>query len=205
MIGVIDYGMGNLRSVFNAIDSLAIDATLVATPDGVAACDRLIVPGVGAFGRAMEELDRRGLSDAIREHARAGKPVLGICLGMQVLASEGREPVPTPGLGLVDGVAERLSVNPPRRLPHVGWNSLSLTRPHPVFEGVKPNADYYFVHSYVVQPANTSDALAHTEYEARFVSALAHENVVGVQFHPEKSQSNGLRILENFASWNGEC
>jgi glutamine amidotransferase len=205
MIGIIDYGMGNLRSVWNALDSQAIDATLASTPEGIRECDRLIIPGVGAFAQAMEELTARGLVDAIRQHAAAGKAVLGICLGMQVLTSSGTEPIETAGLDLIAGIADRMRVTAPYRLPHVGWNSIRLTRRHVLFEGVRETADYYFVHSYAVRPKDPLAALAVTEYAEPFTAVIARENVVGVQFHPEKSQSNGLRILRNFAGWDGRC
>jgi imidazole glycerol-phosphate synthase subunit HisH len=205
MIGIIDYGMGNLRSVWNALDALALDAQVISDPEALERCDRVIVPGVGAFAAAMKQLNDRGLTEAIRGFAASGKPVLGICLGMQILVSTGTEPTTTPGLDLIPGIADRLVVAPPHRLPHVGWNTIQLGRSHPLFDGVKTIADFYFVHSYAVRPADDAAALARSEYSGQFVAAIAHRNVAGVQFHPEKSQTNGLRILENFAAWDGVC
>jgi glutamine amidotransferase len=205
MIGIIDYGMGNLRSVWNALETQAIAAKLVATPAEARDCDRLIIPGVGAFAQAMQELHARGLVEPIRAHAASGKPVLGICLGMQVLMSTGTEPTETAGLDLISGVTDQLRVSTPHRLPHVGWNSIGLSARHPLFEGVRASADYYFVHSYVARPADTRATMAVTEYGEVFTSVVAQGSVVGVQFHPEKSQSSGMRVLENFSVWDGSC
>jgi glutamine amidotransferase len=205
VIGIVDYGMGNLRSVHNALDAQAIESRIVTTAAEVRAADRLIVPGVGAFAQAMGELRGSGLVEPLRESAAGGTPVLGICLGMQLLVTRGTETAPTEGLGLIPGVADLLPVRAPQRLPHVGWNSIRLARPHPVFEGVKAVADFYFVHSYAVRSDDPADALATTEHGDEFTSVIARDNVIGVQFHPEKSQANGLRILENFAAWDGKC
>lgn len=205
MIGIIDYGMGNLRSVWNALDSQAIDARVVQTAADLRASDRLILPGVGAFAQAMQELDRRGLASAIQDAVAGGTPLLGICLGMQLLVERGTEPEPTLGLGLVPGDCVLLSVEAPQRLPHVGWNTVRFVRKHPVFEGLREHVDYYFVHSYVVRAASPDAVIGLTAYGPEFVSVIGRDNVVGVQFHPEKSQANGLRLLENFAGWDGTC
>ena len=205
MIGIVDYGMGNLRSVWNALDSQAIPARIVATPADIREAERLIIPGVGAFAHAMRELNDRGLVAPIRERAAEGVPLLGICLGMQLLASLGTETGTTEGLDLIPGRADLLPVETPQRLPHVGWNAISLARQHPLFEGVRGSADFYFVHSFAVAPTDPAAVLATTEYGRLFASVIGRDNIVGVQFHPEKSQANGLRILENFASWDGQC
>lgn len=205
MIGIVDYGMGNLRSVRNALESQAIESRIVATASELRAVERLIVPGVGAFAQAMDELIARELVKPIRESAAAGTPVLGICLGMQLLVSRGTEMGERAGLDLIPGTASLWPVQPPQRSPHVGWNNIALTRTHPVFDGVRARADFYFVHSYTVAVEAPDDVLATTEYGASFASVIANANVIGVQFHPEKSQTNGLRILENFASWDGTC
>lgn len=205
MIGIIDYGMGNLRSVRNALDAQAIEAHIVDTPAAIRSAQRLIVPGVGAFAHAMRELHQRALVQPIRDAAAAGTPILGICLGMQLFVSEGTESEHTSGLDLIGGVCSRLRVTAPQRLPHVGWNAISLRRPHPVFEGVRTATDYYFVHSFAVTTTHDEDVLAETEYGTRFTSVIARGSVIGTQFHPEKSQTSGLRILENFANWDGTC
>ena len=205
MIGIVDYGMGNLRSVWNALDSQAIEARVVKTAAEIEAVDRLILPGVGAYSQAMRELSGRELVRPIQASVASGKPMLGICLGMQLLVDHGNEPDPTEGLGLIGGECVLMPAAPPQRLPHVGWNTVALARPHPVFEGLRANADYYFVHSFMVRRLASIDALGRTDYGEPFVSVIARGNVVGVQFHPEKSQTNGLRILENFSSWDGTC
>jgi len=207
MIGVIDYGMGNLRSVLNAIAYLGCQGRLVDEPGRLANCDHLILPGVGAFAKAMENLEARGLVPAIRQHAAEKKPLLGICLGMQVLATAGDEPYPCDGLNLIPGTVTRLPVKATTAVPHVGWNSIRLLRDHPVFEGVRRDVDFYFVHSYGFQSpdGDKSSVLAETEYDVTFPSAIALGSVVGLQFHPEKSQVAGLRILERFCHWDGAC
>jgi len=205
VIGIVDYGMGNLRSVRNALEVQAIEARIVETPAELGEVERLIVPGVGSFAHAMAELHTRGLVEPLRARAASGVPMLGICLGMQLLVSLGTEVEPAEGLGLIPGVAELLPVEPPQRLPHVGWNSLILARPHPVFAAVRKTADFYFVHSFVVRVDDAAHSLATTTYGDAFTSVIARDNIVGVQFHPEKSQENGLRILENFAAWDGTC
>jgi glutamine amidotransferase len=205
MIGIVDYGMGNLRSVWNALDSQAIPARIVATAEDLGQAERLIIPGVGAFAHAMRQLNDRGLVAPIRARAAAGVPLLGICLGMQLLVSLGTETETTEGLDLIPGRADLLPVEPPQRLPHVGWNAITLAGRHPLFDGVRGSADFYFVHSFAVETADPHHLLARTEYGRPFASAIGRDNVVGVQFHPEKSQTNGLRILENFAAWDGRC
>ena len=203
MIGVIDYGMGNLRSVLNALRYLDVDAQLVTDAETLMQCERAILPGVGAFSAAMDRLRTRGFVDAIRNHVRAGKPLLGICLGMQLLAGRGSEPVECEGLGLIPGRVSRLCVPRNTVLPHVGWNELQIQRAHPVLSDVRKGVDFYFVHSYGFTPEDEDDILATTDYGGSFVSGVARGNVVGLQFHPEKSQSNGLQILRNFAAWQG--
>ena len=205
MIGIIDYGMGNLRSVSNALDYIGIDAEIITEAASVAQYDRVILPGVGAFALAMKNLREKGFEPAILSHVLSGKPFLGICLGMQLLASRGVESGETQGLNLIGG--DVIAMDLPREfpIPHVGWNSVELQRPHPIFEGIKKNIDYYFVHSYHFANATDQDVLGITDYGSPFVSVVARDNVVGVQFHPEKSQQGGLALLENFAAWDGKC
>lgn len=205
MIGILDIGTGNLQSVTNAVSQQGFDPEIVASPAGLARFTHLILPGVGAFSRAMQNFRERGFFEPVMEHARAGKPLLGICLGMQILASRGTEHGQVAGLDLIPGEVTRIPEELGLSIPHVGWNDIELARPHPVFAKVKSGVDFYFVHSYVFATRDPRDSLAYTNYGARFSSVVARENIVGVQFHPEKSQVNGLRILENFCSWDGKC
>lgn len=205
MIGIVNYGMGNLGSVANALDYLGFEAEIVDSPSKLGVHDRLILPGVGSFGMAMRSLDASGWSDALRQRVADGVPLLGICLGMQLIFDAGEEHGLTTGLGLVPGRVVPLSPRPPCRVPHVGWNGLSYSRRHPLFHGVKEHVDFYFVHSYQCVPALEETVLAQCDYGGEFVAAVGKENVVGVQFHPEKSQDMGLKILENFAEWDGLC
>lgn len=204
-VGLVDYGMGNLKSLGNALSYLGIPHCLCTEPSALAACSHVIIPGVGAFQRAMANLVERGFVPALQAHLGAARPLLGICLGMQLLATTGTEPAPCSGLGIIGGHVRPLPASLEFPTPHVGWNSLSYARPHPVFNTLKRSVDYYFVHSYHFQPADAGDAFAVTDYGVPFCSVVARANVVGVQFHPEKSQEQGLRLLENFFNWDGQC
>ena len=205
MIGIIDYGMGNLRSVFNALDYVGLDAEIVGDADKLGGYDRLILPGVGAFALAMENLNKKDLVEPIHAHINAGKPFLGICLGMQLLAAYGIESGDTEGLGVVDGSVIPMDDLPKYPVPHVGWNSLEIVRPHPIFKGVKKDVDFYFVHSYHLDTPDFSAILGTTDYGRKYVAAVGKNNVVAFQFHPEKSQAGGILLLENFADWDGTC
>ncbi len=207
MIGVVDLRMGNLRSVTNAITSLGHDHHIVAEPidlhDDVT---HLVLPGVGSFDVAMQHLREQALESAIGAFAAGGKPVLGICLGMQLLATAGEEGGETKGLGLVDGKVVRFDAGRVPAIPHVGWNELRLARTHPVFQRVKSGVDFYYVHSFHFRCEREVDRLGVVEYGGDdYTSVVARRNVLGMQFHPEKSQANGLRILENFCDWDGSC
>lgn len=205
MIGIVDYGVGNLASVRNAFEHLGYEARVCNDPSQAPEFDRLIVPGVGSFRSAMETLVDTGWADALKNHAAAGRPMLGICLGMQLLFDRGEEHGPTPGLGLIPGAVVRLSPSPPNKVPHVGWNNLVRIEPHALFRGIKPQVDFYFVHSYHCVPQRQGDILAVCDFGGNFVASVANGNVAGMQFHPEKSQPSGMRILENFAQWNPGC
>lgn len=205
MIGVLDYGFGNLRSVTNAVAEVGHKAVAIATAEEVFSADRLIVPGVGSFGAAMRALGARNLTEPLRAYARAGKPLLGICLGMHVLAERGLEGGEMEGLGLISGSVRRLAASGGQRLPHVGWNTVEFERAHPLFRDIKPNRDFYFVHSYAFSETESEFCLGKTEYGGWFPSIVGRASVVGVQFHPEKSQINGLRLLSAFCRWDGEC
>ncbi|MCB9946842.1 MAG: imidazole glycerol phosphate synthase subunit HisH [Rhodospirillaceae bacterium] len=208
-IVVVRFGISNVDSVVRAVEECGHFATLSEDPEAVAAADVVIVPGQGSFGEAMERLARRGLLDALDEAVRRrGVPFLGICLGMQILAATGEEGRSggSPGLGWVDGRVRRLDGGAERvRIPHVGWNEVVPARVSPLFDGVAEGADFYFVHSYVLEPADPTVALATTPYAGGFVSAVQVDNVTGVQFHPEKSQAMGLRLLANFLKEAGRC
>ena len=206
MIGIIDYKAGNLTSVARALQYLGEPWTVTADPRELARCDRIIFPGVGAAGEAMTNLRRLGMDTWLRECLAAGTPLLGICLGTQVIFSHSEEN-DTPCLDLVPGWVRRFpdglrEGERALKIPHMGWNRVEFSRPHPVFAGL-PAAEYYFVHSFYPDPADTAHILGRTEYGLRFCSALAHRNLVAVQFHPEKSGAPGLRILANFCRWGG--
>ncbi len=198
-VAIIDYGMCNLDSIARAVEECGGRPLVTSDPKAARGCERLIVPGVGAFTEAMRNLVREGMDDALREAARVQQlPVLGICLGMQLLASRGMEGGIADGLGLIDGVVKRLEPFDGNRIPHIGWNDVTPTREHPLFAHVRHGADFYFVHSYHLECTNAEDALATTPYCGSFTSAVARHNVIGVQFHPEKSQKVGFALLRNF-------
>lgn len=204
-IGILNLDMGNLRSVSNAVYSHGWDFQLVEDAAMLDDATHLIIPGVGAFDRAARRLDERGLREPVRAFAASGRPVLGLCLGMQLLATVGDEGVESEGLDLVPGRVTRLSAELVPSIPHVGWNSMELQREHPVARGIRDGADFYFVHSYAFEPREGPDVLGRTDCGQVFASAVARGNVVGFQFHPEKSQTNGLRLVDNFCAWDGAC
>lgn len=205
MIGIVDMEMGNLRSVSNAVHSLGFDPKIVRGPEELDEVTHLIVPGVGAYSTAMRHLERQGLKDALVAYAASGRPLLGICLGMHLLSTEGDEGGRTAGLGLVPGRVVRLEPGAGLAVPHVGWNNADFRAPHPVLDKVRSGSDFYFVHSYQFVCNREADVLGSTDYGPRLVSVLGRGNVVGFQFHPEKSQANGLRLIENFCDWDGRC
>jgi glutamine amidotransferase len=205
VISVIDYGMGNLKSLCNALDYLGLHTTLAKKPEDLAHAERIICPGVGSFNAAVSNLHNRALFARILEVVNTGVPFFGICLGMQLLATRGFEHGESEGLGLIPGVVERMQPLNREPLPHVGWNEISLRREHPILKGLKENLDFYFVHSYCFRPEDEGDIVASSEYGGQFASFVARKNIVGVQFHPEKSQESGLKLLANFGAWNGTC
>ncbi len=205
MIGILDNDMGNLRSVQNAVYQLGFDPVIVGDTGKFSDLTHLIIPGVGQFATAMRHLQERGFRDAVRNYAAAGKPLIGFCLGMQLLASRGFEGGDTQGLDLIPGEVARLPNKEGLRIPHVGWNRAVLKGAHPVLEGLKTDRDFYFVHSYAFRPARPADVLAETDYGLPFASIVGRNNVIGLQFHPEKSQVNGLKLIENFCNWDGTC
>lgn len=200
MISIVDYGMGNLRSVQKAFEKLGVAAKIVTSPAEVAAAEKLVLPGVGAFRDAIHELQRLNLVDSIKSHIAAGKPFLGICLGLQMLFDVSYEDGEWPGLGVIPGKVIRFTEHPELKVPHMGWNQLEVAGQPKLLAGIPPDAYFYFVHSYFVVPSDPSVVAAVTDYGQKFVSMIARGNVFATQFHPEKSQSVGLKLLENFAN-----
>jgi imidazole glycerol-phosphate synthase subunit HisH len=205
MIGIVDYGAGNIASVQHAFARLGEGAEPCSDPARIQTYDKLVLPGVGSFRVAMESLVESGWHEALRDYVEDGRPLLGICLGMQLLLDLGLEDGRTPGLGLIAGTVERLAPADGLKVPHVGWNALRHERAHPVLAGVQPPVDFYFVHSFHCAVSDPEDVLARCDYGGEFVAGVARGNVVGLQFHPEKSQPRGLRVLQNFAEWDGAC
>ena len=200
MIGIIDYGVGNLFSLRSSFAAIGADVTVSRDPDVLSACERIVLPGVGAFGDAARLLRESGMAELVLSEAAAGKPILGICLGMQLLFEESHEYGVHKGLSLVHGAVRPISEAIPAglKIPHIGWNALHFTKKHPIFRYVDEGAYVYFVHSY--HGTGCGDAtVAVTEYGAELCAAVANENVVGCQFHPEKSGAVGLSILRAFA------
>ncbi len=204
MIAVIDYGMGNLRSVCNAFESLGADVCMTSNEKEIREAERIVLPGVGAFGECMRNLQKTELIGTIEEEVcQKGKPFFGICVGMQILAREGQERGVSAGLDWIPGVVKRFDFPEQNlRVPHVGWNNVTLHRDLPLFEGLPENPDFYFVHSYYFVPDKAEETVASCDYGVEFAAALLHENLFATQFHPEKSQQHGLRLLENFLHWN---
>lgn len=205
MIGILDIGMGNLRSVQNAVYQIGFDPVIVNAAANFDDLSHLILPGVGNFSAAVPEIEARQLKQPILDFVASGRPLLGTCLGMQLLMGVGEEGGANPGLGLIAGKVARLKTGEGLRVPHVGWNILNVAGQHPIFQSIKSGRDFYFVHSYAAVCDKDSDVLATTEYGGAVTAVIGRANVVGVQFHPEKSQVNGLRLIENFCRWNGKC
>ena len=199
MIGVVGYGMGNLRSVVNAIEHLGAGCEVVETPDRAREAEKLILPGVGAFGEAMTLLDRKGFAETLPALVQKGRPLLGICLGMQLLADSSSEHGEHPGLGLIHGTVERIDADG-LRVPHVGWNSATALRPSVLFQGLPEEPTFYFVHSYELRTADADHLTATSDYGGPVSAAVEADSVFGVQFHPEKSQADGLTLLRNFVA-----
>jgi glutamine amidotransferase len=209
-LALIDYGSGNLPSADKALRKAAqalggrIAVVTTDDPEVIARADRLVLPGVGAFAACRSALEARpGVIEAMTHAVRGrGAPFLGVCVGMQLLASEGREFGVTPGLGWIDGEVHVLKPSDPRlKIPHMGWNSLEEMSDTPLLSGLGPDVHMYFTHSYAFFPAQDCDVMAWTDHGGRFVSAVAKGNIAGVQFHPEKSQAAGARLLGNFLDW----
>ncbi len=195
---IVDYGAGNLRSVQKAFEHVGVDAVIASDPHSLASAPALVLPGVGAFGAAMQRLERQGLADALVERIKAGVPFLGVCLGLQVLFEGSEEDPGVPGLGLVPGEVRALP--PTVKVPHIGWNQVAYCTCSDLFDGIPDGSAFYFVHGYAAVPRSAGDVLCMTDYgSVGFVSGIEVENVAGVQFHPEKSSTLGLRFYRNFA------
>ncbi|MDD2707570.1 MAG: imidazole glycerol phosphate synthase subunit HisH [Verrucomicrobiae bacterium] len=199
MIALVDYGMGNLRSVEKALQRVGGKVRAVRDAGGVAAAQRLVLPGVGAFGDCMKNLAAQGLVESIRDFVRSGRPFLGICLGYQLLFEESEETAGCAGLGLLPGNVIRFPAGLPLKVPQIGWNNLRFRRPDcPLLRGVPDGSHVYFVHSYFPCPAEASDVCTETDYGMPFASMVWRGRMFACQFHPEKSQDVGLKMLENF-------
>ncbi len=201
MIAIIDYGMGNLRSVSKAFEAVGHQSVVTRDARVIGNASHAVLPGVGAFGDCMANIETYGLVEPIRGAIASGKPFLGICLGLQVLFSEGHEFGVHRGLDVITGSVERFDSDPGLKVPHMGWNEVRSRSSCPLFEGITDGAYWYFVHSYYVKPVDPAVACAITTYGIDFVSAVWRENVVACQFHPEKSQAVGLRLMKNFGAW----
>jgi glutamine amidotransferase len=199
MIALIDYGAGNVRSVEKALRAVDADVTVTQDPEVVVAADKVVLPGVGAFADCMNNLRRLGMVEAVHAVAEAGTPFLGICVGLQVLFEEGTEMGLHEGLGLLPGRVVRFDLPPELKVPHTGWNQVRPTKEHPLFAGLPAGSWAYFNHGYYGQ-ALPQHVLATTDYGIEFASVAGKGNVHGIQFHPEKSQAVGLRILRNFVN-----
>lgn len=197
MIAIIDYGAGNLRSVTNTLKYLGAEVTIAGKPEQLHGADRIVLPGVGAFGAGIYSLREAGFEEPIRQAVASGTPLLGICLGMQYLFDESEEMGKHKGLGLLPGRVVRFPPDVPK-VPHIGWNQLHIQSKNPLLEGIDDGAYAYFVHSFVADPAERTDILASTDYGVSFASIVGRGNVFGIQCHPEKSQAVGQRILRNF-------
>ncbi len=208
MIAILDYKAGNLTSVERALNHLGFPCRITDLHEEIRKADRVIFPGVGAAGQSMDNLRKLGLDKLLRELFDAGVPILGICVGLQVLFDFSQENL-TPCLGIIPGEVRRFpetissETGNPLKIPHMGWNAVTFRYDHPVFRGIAPESEFYFVHSYYPQPASDDYSIGMTDYGISFTSAVALRNLAAVQFHPEKSGKPGLRILENFCRWNG--
>ncbi|MBF7096111.1 imidazole glycerol phosphate synthase subunit HisH [Alkalibacter mobilis] len=196
MIAIIDYGVGNLMNVYNALKHLDMDAIITGAKDEIDNSDAIILPGVGAFNDAMLHLKETGLDKVIIENVKKGKPILGICLGMQLLFEKSHEDGEWEGLGLLKG--EIVKFKEGLKVPHMGWNELHINKVHPLVKNINEGEYVYFVHSYHLDPKFFEDVLLYTDYGVRVPAVVCRDNIIGMQFHPEKSSTTGIKLLENF-------
>lgn len=202
MIAIIDYNAGNLTSVKRAVDHLGKESVITDDYSKITGAERIIFPGVGAAGRAMTDLKKKGLDRAIIDAFNHRMPILGICLGTQIIMDISEENS-AECLGIIKGRVTKFAGESGMKVPHMGWNSVMLKRNHPLFQGVEQNSEFYFVHSYYPLPDEPDRVLGETDYITRFASVLSSGNLVAMQFHPEKSGEPGLKILDNFCKWDG--
>ena len=199
-VAVVDYDAGNTLSVTRALEKVGASVDLTSDPDRVFGADAVVLPGVGAFGDCMKKLRERGMDEACRQTYRSGKPFLGVCVALQVFFEGSEESPDAEGLGFFPGTVVRFGSDK-LKVPHMGWNQLTLKREHPIFDGLDGEA-FYFVHSYYPEPAELLDVIGTSEYGVEFCAAAGRENLAAVQFHPEKSSRAGLKLYENFLSWS---
>ena len=206
-IAIIDYRAGNLTSVRLSLSTLGAVGEITSDPEAILKADRVIFPGVGAAGAAMGHLNDLGLADVLREYVASGRPFLGICLGTQIIFDHSDEDGGVDGVGLFKGNVTMFRPDNPRdKVPHMGWNSVSFKREHPIFAGIEEGSEFYFVHSYYPVPDQEEDIVAQSDYAGvTFTAAVARANAAATQFHPEKSGKVGLKLLENFLNWDGSC
>ncbi|MFH1969091.1 MAG: imidazole glycerol phosphate synthase subunit HisH [Verrucomicrobiota bacterium] len=203
MIAIVDYNAGNLTSVKLALDYLSARSEITQSPARILAADRVIFPGVGSAGAAMQNIRALGLADVLRQVVQRGTPFLGICLGTQIIFESSAEDGGVQGLGILAGTVKRFKPSSRAdKVPQIGWNSVTFIKPHPLFEGIESGSEFYFVHSYYPAPADRACVLGKTEYaDVRFASVVARDNLAATQFHPEKSGRLGLQVLNNFVAW----
>lgn len=206
-VALVDYGAGNLTSVSLALTHVGVSHVITRDPDEIRRADRVVFPGVGAAGASMENIRAAGIDEALKEVVRSGKPLLGICIGCQILLESSEEDGGTPCLALLPGTVDRFDFShltqPSPKVPHMGWNQVAFEREHPVLAGIPSGAYFYFVHSFYPAPSRSEDVLGYSTYADRtFASILARENLVATQFHAEKSGIHGLEILKNFSHWS---
>lgn len=199
-VGVLDYGAGNLKSVETALKFIKTQFFIIHNPDDFKKADALIFPGVGDARAAMNVLNQSGLGQALRHFHAQGNPILGICLGCQIVLSHSEEG-DTDCLDLIRGTVSRFPYSPGVKVPHMGWNQVSYPYKHPVFKGIPENSSFYFVHSYYPKPEDSNHIIGQTDYHIGFCSGMAYKNIIAFQFHPEKSGKMGLRLLSNFLTW----
>ena len=208
LTALIDYESGNLHSALKAFEKMAAeldagDVVVTSNPDVVARADRLVLPGDGAFPACRDALINSAIYDPLCEAVeQKARPFMGICVGMQLMAKEGHEYTKTPGLGWIDGAVHKIApADPKLKIPHMGWNNLLIDHPHPIFDGVETGDHAYFVHSYQMQVATPEQRIAHADYASDVTAVVARDTMIGLQFHPEKSASQGLRMIGNFLNW----
>lgn len=199
MIAIIDYGAGNLQSVKKALDFIGAESIITDNPSEIEKCDKILLPGVGSFGDAMESMKKKNLVEPVKQNALSGKPFLGICLGLQLLFESSEESEGVCGLGILKGKVKKFPDNMGLKIPHIGWNSVDIKQNDAVFKDIPDHSYVYFVHSYYLEAENENEVAAVTHYGIDFHSAVGKNNMFAVQFHPEKSGDVGLRILKNFA------